>query len=371
VDDLATATKLLADHQLGTGDPSAADRSWADSLDHVTGVLRGELRSCYAAWLLPHDPDRAAGEVGVAADEVTGESELSALLISRARLAVRDVAGDIPSSSGGLPEWATSPLPDDDLAFANAWLSVRTGSEVAELLHEYPAALASATLRPSLRILAILYPDRPYLASLDETVGRLERLGTAVVTSSFDVVLRTEELINSWLAASSWAESLAFLDDHRDELVNDAIIELLQNSDDANWRRHGAMINLLAQGIDGATLHAVVTQPDEAVRVALDALESGEFDRIVQLEYASSGFLSTTDAGHLLIAVIAIVRGVRDDLDEQARFATPATGIAAHRAHVIHLRKLLDNAAVELDSDTRDKLGRFATLLSELGPVER
>ena len=342
---LNNLSNRLGESQAPSVQPSIA---WEEAiLDLPQPPARAFLRAAWAAQRAADDQvmeaQRQLAAAAVEADtpRATGPDDRSVeILRAQARQAIRALTRslELPAHSG-LPEWATTPLPDAHLDLANAVGAAVGWPDVRRVLERNEQTLLDPRLPASLEALAALYPGHRAVALLRSLLDQIAEDGVAPTLAKFQQQHDRTLLVQAWLNATTWQDSLNYHREHEQDLAAPEVRDLLAGLNDDAARQHHAILDL----VDALSLDAVyriITDPGTADEVALEAIETGDLNRLPQLAMASPALQSRP----LIMALITIALLLADSQPDDAREVADEIAAEAdptlRRAFAVHLRGL-------------------------------
>jgi hypothetical protein len=345
--DLAASLNNLSNRVEEDGDGRGAVEQWHAAIEGLPfPAPRAELRTAWARRLTQSDTVAAHEQLRLAAAEAdrgvedNGPPERAALLVSRARLAVRELArmpGQPPPSD--LPVWLQAPIDDTHLELINAYAQVDTWPGELAVLDPHRDTLRSAEFRTTLHALNGLYPADTTPTLLLALLDEIDATGIDQMYAARTTDYRRRDLLTRWISTTTWTESHAFLTTHHDELTTDESHAILADAEGDTARQHLAILELTTVW-DVDTVFELVTDPTEAETAAFDAIEAGDIPLLAAISTAADNLHQREITYALALAVLLLAQNNHDQAREYAAHIAERATVIQRRAHVIRLRKL-------------------------------
>ncbi|WP_327681775.1 hypothetical protein [Kitasatospora sp. NBC_00458] len=319
-------------------DREPAHTAWQDALAALRGrpLPQAVLRAHYAYWLAGRGDHRRALELLVEATGAAAHGEPRQL--GAARLEIRTLVSNLPTTIGGLPGWATDPLPKEFIGLLDVWGGQEGWPDVERFLHDHADRLRTPAGRDHLRLAGEMFPEDSDIADLTRVLDDIDALGLPAVLAAGRREHDAMALAAAWTALPTWTESQAFHAAHRSELHDPRFSEVLSQVDDPEVRRHLAIVRL-ARVMPLQQVYGIVADPDLAVDEALAAVEAADLDRLGAVEAACPELLDHTHGG-LFALVILLGLGRTDATREIAAVIIEHGGDVQREAYAVHLRNL-------------------------------
>jgi tetratricopeptide (TPR) repeat protein len=312
------------------GDP------WVEAIAYFDDSLpQAELRTYYARALAADNKLDAAIEQ--LASAAAGVASGDPVPLGRARRAIRGVATVLGASDPRLPQWATSPIPDEHVDLVNLWAAQRDWPAIDTFLSEHAGAVRQNDFRASLALIADLFPDNPVPASLTALLAEIDRDGLDTVLAAGRARHHGTELLQAWIATPTWDQSASFLREHDAELTNTQIRDLLASySDDDACQQHLGIL-YLADNMPVEDVYQIVTDTTVATEHALDLIESADLNRLA-LILAAAPKAAEGITGAFIQTVIALATGNHDAAHQLAELIAEHGNPSQREAFAIRLR---------------------------------
>ncbi|NUV63157.1 hypothetical protein, partial [Streptomyces sp. CAI-85] len=293
---LAGALNNLSNHQSNTGDHDAAMRTYDQAISELPSGPQAELLVSRARWRHLHDdhPGAVADLLSAAqrADTVTEATEAG-----RSRRAVRDLTEELSrhelarqsleSALPTLPAWAKDELPPETIDRFNGWLSTRSWPEQETYIQQTYPVLTTSEGRAALDLTRALYPEATGLSDLAAVLDAAHERGIDQVLEELREDNTRSDLVEEWLATSTWPEDLEFLSRHPRLRDDPRVRELLTaHGDDPASRQHLAILQL-TDILPAPEVYDAITDPATAVDTAMEFVEQGQPDALRPLFLAS------------------------------------------------------------------------------------
>ena len=257
--------------------------------------------------------------------------------LGRARRAIRAVATAHGANDPRLPQWATSPIPDEHVDLINLWAAQRSWPAIDAFLNEHADTVQQKNFRASLALIADLFPDNPAPASLTALLAEIDRDGLDTVLAAGRARHHRTELLQAWIATPAWDQSASFLQEHNAELTTPQIRALLaENSENAACRQHLAIL-ALADDMPLDEVYQIITDTTVATEHALDLIESADLDQLA-LILAATPEAAEGVTGAFIQTVIALATGNHDAARQLAELIAEHGKPSQREAFAIRLR---------------------------------
>ena len=312
------------------GDP------WVEAIAGFDDPLpQAELCAHYArALAADNNLDAAIEQLASAA---AGADSGDPVPLGRARRAIRDAATTLGANDPQLPQWATSPIPDEHVDLINLWAAQRSWPAIDTFLNDHADIIQQNNFRASLALIADLYPDNPVPASLTALLAEIDRDGLNTVLAAGRARHHRTELIQAWIATPTWDQSASFLREHNTELTNTQTRDLLASySDDDACRQHLAIL-YLADTMPLQEVYQMVTDTTVATEHALDLIESADLNQL-PIILAAAPKAAEGITGAFIQTVIALATGNHDAARQLAELIAEHGNPSQREAFAIRLR---------------------------------
>jgi len=318
-----------------------------DALAHPSA--RAILRAAWTIWLISIDCiDAARDQLKKAANEADLPISLDAgeraatVLAMKARADVRAAASRFDPSPAGLPIWATAPIDGDTITAVNAYAAASDWPTQRVALDQYRAQIHDPGFRSALVALTHLYPANDAPRQLLNLLDEIEAADKATVYAHRQDEHDRLTLLVGWIQTPTWSGSKAYYLQHRAALHDETTVAILSQIDDSSAAQHLAILDLVIAAGTDATFTAVI-DPTAAEELALDAVETGDLDRLDAV-FAAAPNLTERPVTWLLAACVLLHAHDRADdaaelTDQLVAQATPVQ----LQAHAIRLRALLEH----------------------------
>jgi hypothetical protein len=374
---LAASARLMADQLAQAGHEDGAVGVWDGVRAAVAPPqLRAYVTAANAAWLdqrgdRPQAEARIREGVGEAMDTTSAEQvadggfSIPDLAVGQSRQYLRSVVLSMNPVPGGLPSWASGPVPDPDLDLARAWGAAATWSAAANVLREGSDVITGPGLSEALDILHVLHPGDQRLTGLAAVHKDVLARGLSQVLADITAKGELQTLVNAWVNTDTWPASFAYLAEHVDRLRSVEVVQQLVTSQNPTALQHAAILTL-CETIAPGRVEQLVTDVSVAADLALDAVEAGNLVRVQLLTLANPGAMQLPGTGPMLQAVLLLSAGDEDRAAVAAKLAAQTATDEQRRAHAVRLEHLAEHAeAVEGGAATVTALiGVYTTAVS-------
>ena len=340
--------------------------SWVVAISALPRIRRAWLRAHHADWLFEHDQsDRAETELERAAAEAAGPAVNDPPhAVAQARQIVRAVVTQWNPTDRNLPAWATTPVPDEHLAFVDAYLAaVSMTAREAKLVADRDT-VEDPALGESLAVLSFLNPGNAELDEISSVIDAVRERGFDEVLAELRSQDRAQRVLDAWIAAPSWSESITYLRENLGALTRPAVREIIARSDDPIVCQHAAILSLAERWPPDDILQFLTT-PDQAADRAIHALETADLINVADLMDACPMAVDIAGMRPLFMAVRYAAEGEDDQAIDMIRTGLTDVTISRKEAYRRHLRKLLIAGNGDLTPTFR---GHVTKLLEALGP---
>jgi hypothetical protein len=263
---------------------------WRASRDDLTGAL--------------HDLHTAAG---------WAQQETDPRWAGRSRRAVRDTLTALLTSEGtatlprpGLPEWAWCPLSEDLIEALNHWMSAAGWGERESLLRTH-SQLSCESGRDAVRLAGALYPEVEPLRQLADILEAIAAFGLERVLAEFRATQEHAELLQRWLATTTWGQSREFLQSNPELAYDPRTLATLQAGIEDPLLAQHLGITRLATQMPIAEVYDAVTDREMAVDTAMGCVERGEATMLGDLFLAAPHLGQLPFVTPFLTAVLALL----------------------------------------------------------------
>ncbi|MGH3937794.1 MAG: hypothetical protein ACRDTG_04040 [Pseudonocardiaceae bacterium] len=347
---LAMSLHNLSNRQSEIGQADAAASSWHAAIDAIAHpAARAGLRVAWARRLSASEhPEQAWGQLRTAAAEAdlptAGDGppdRTSAILMSRARIAIRSLVQDLGSTGAadGLPVWASAPLLDSQIELVVAYDQADGWPATQAVLEEHRDCLTSPEFRTAVHALAGLYPTDSVPGDLLRLLDEIDELGIEKVFGRRNADYDRRALLAAWVNTPTWSESFDFFRANQAALATDDSRAFLDGIDHNLARRHLGIL-VLAGVLPVEQVYAVVKDTAVAEEAVFAAIEAGNLPVLSAILAAAPELQTRPNAWGLAVSVLLLAQEEPDQAHQLGRQVAEQATAIQRRAHAIRLRAL-------------------------------